>query len=359
MPKFPKKLITNEIWRRIKRNGSFRVKKKAMIVEAAKRVPEINPNPMESTANGWQQEVANVSQMEPAIASFMDVVEASKGHAGTTQSAEEGPAGSNVDSKSSMYEFRDHLKTWAITHQIKHTAVNSLLTILKTNIPDNVLPADARTLVKTPAKVQITHDDEMGGEYWHYGLQKVLTKVLMFSKNQSITKISLIVNIDGVPISKSSTSAFWPILVKIHEMDEIAPLVVGIFSGMYKPKDVNSFLRRFVDDMNVLLQHGISINNRAIEVTLRCFVCDTPARAMLRGVIGHNGYASCLKCVTEGEYCYSHGKMIFPELNAALRTDSAFRSRTYEGHHKHDSILEEITRLDMIKDFPIGCEKDY
>lgn len=72
------------------------------------------------------------------------------------------------------------------------------------------------------------------------------------------------------------------------------------------------------------------------------------------GVIGHNGYASCLKCVTEGEYCYSHGKMIFPELNAALRTDSAFRSRTYEGHHKHDSILEEITRLDMIKDFPIG-----
>ncbi|EDS29277.1 conserved hypothetical protein [Culex quinquefasciatus] len=64
----------------------------------------------------------------------------------------------------------------------------------------------------------------MGGEYWHYGLQKVLTKVLMFSKNQSITKISLIVNIDGVPISKSSTSAFWPILVKIHEIDEIAHL---------------------------------------------------------------------------------------------------------------------------------------
>ncbi|EDS40141.1 conserved hypothetical protein [Culex quinquefasciatus] len=102
MPKFPKKLIKNEIWRRIKRNGPFRVKKKAMIVEAAKRVPQINPNPMESTANGWQQEIANVSQMEPAITSFMDVVEASKGHDGTTQSAEEGPAGSNGDSKSSM-----------------------------------------------------------------------------------------------------------------------------------------------------------------------------------------------------------------------------------------------------------------
>ncbi|EDS26935.1 conserved hypothetical protein [Culex quinquefasciatus] len=40
--------------------------------------------------------------MEPAITSFMDVVEASKGHDGTTQSAEEGPAGSNGDSKSSI-----------------------------------------------------------------------------------------------------------------------------------------------------------------------------------------------------------------------------------------------------------------
>ena len=46
--------------------------------------------------------------------------------------------------------------------------------------------------------------------------------------------------------------------------------------------------------------------------------------------------------------------MIFPELNAPLRTDSDFRSRIYERHHKHDSILEEIIGIDMIKDFPIG-----
>lgn len=46
--------------------------------------------------------------------------------------------------------------------------------------------------------------------------------------------------------------------------------------------------------------------------------------------------------------------MIFPEMNAALRNDSDFRSRTYEGHHKFDSILEDIRGLDMIKDFPIG-----
>ena len=49
-------------------------------------------------------------------------------------------------------EFRDELRTWAIQHQITHTAVNSLLKILKSNFPDNALPVDARTLVRTPHK---------------------------------------------------------------------------------------------------------------------------------------------------------------------------------------------------------------
>lgn len=72
------------------------------------------------------------------------------------------------------------------------------------------------------------------------------------------------------------------------------------------------------------------------------------------GVIGHNGYNSCLKCVTEGEYSYGFKTMIFPEITAALRNDSDFRGRVYEGHHKFDSILETIRNLDMVKDFPIG-----
>lgn len=46
--------------------------------------------------------------------------------------------------------------------------------------------------------------------------------------------------------------------------------------------------------------------------------------------------------------------MIFPELDAPPRTDGAFRSRIYEGHHKSSSILESVIGLDMIKDFPIG-----
>lgn len=72
------------------------------------------------------------------------------------------------------------------------------------------------------------------------------------------------------------------------------------------------------------------------------------------GVIGHNGYGSCLKCTTDGEYSYEFRTMIFPEISAPLRTDAEFRARVYEGHHKNDSLLEQIHGIDMIRDFPIG-----
>lgn len=72
------------------------------------------------------------------------------------------------------------------------------------------------------------------------------------------------------------------------------------------------------------------------------------------GVIGHNGYNSCLKCTTEGEYSHLFRTMTFPDIEAPLRSDSNFRARVYEGHHKHDTILESIVGLDMVNDFPIG-----
>lgn len=72
------------------------------------------------------------------------------------------------------------------------------------------------------------------------------------------------------------------------------------------------------------------------------------------GVVGHNGFNSCLKCTTEGEYSYDANTMIFPELNAPLRTDAEFRSKCNDKHNKTRTIIESVIGLDMINDFPIG-----
>lgn len=46
--------------------------------------------------------------------------------------------------------------------------------------------------------------------------------------------------------------------------------------------------------------------------------------------------------------------MVFPNSNAALRTDAEFREKKDNAHHMKTSIIERINNLDMISDFPIS-----
>lgn len=62
-------------------------------------------------------------------------------------------------------------------------------------------------------------------------------------------------------------------------------MVVAIWCGTFsKPKDLNGYLREFVTELNDLLEHGIYVNEHYIKVVVRCFICDTPARAFIRGL---------------------------------------------------------------------------
>lgn len=125
------------------------------------------------------------------------------------------------------------LRNWAIKFQIRHNALNELLSIMRKQSPD--LPFDARTLVQTPRTTIVSSMDGSNGKsgkYWHYGLKKVLTNVLPGVIHQTQT-FSLSVNIDGLPMFRSSSNCFWPILVGIGITD-IPPLIVGIYCGKCK-----------------------------------------------------------------------------------------------------------------------------
>lgn len=88
---------------------------------------------------------------------------------------------------------------------------------------------------------------------------------------------------DGLPIYKSSKDEFWPILFNIFEMPEIKPMVIGIYCGKHKPVDLTEFLSPFVEEMKTVLENGIDINQHNISVKIRCFICDSPARAFIKG----------------------------------------------------------------------------
>lgn len=127
-----------------------------------------------------------------------------------------------------------------------------------------------------------------GSEYWHHDIENC-TKKLLPQLSAPMT-IFLTINIDGLPIFNSSKIEFWPILFNIFERPKVAPMIAGVYCGKAKCNDINLFLSPFVDEMKTIMDNGIFINSHKITVKLRCFVCDSPARAFVKGKIERNNH---------------------------------------------------------------------
>lgn len=95
--------------------------------------------------------------------------------------------------------------------------------------------------------------------------------------------ITIDVNMDGLPLYKSSKIQLWPILFHIIEMPTSKPMPIAIFSGDSKPTCLEEFLRPFVVELRCILNNGVIVNDQQINVRLRCIICDSPARAFIKG----------------------------------------------------------------------------
>lgn len=177
--------------------------------------------------------------------------------------------------------FRKKIRTWAIENGIRHSALNKLSGIINEFKP-GTLPSDARTILCTPVNVSLKNVE--GGQYWHNGIAKPLKNILQ-NWMDIPDMISININVDGLPIFKSSTNEFWPILCNIFENPRIRPFVIGIYFGKGKPKILNEFLEDFVNEMKILLEEGLVVERleKTIKIKIRCFICDSPARAYIKG----------------------------------------------------------------------------
>lgn len=120
------------------------------------------------------------------------------------------------EDEDSTSDLADALKSWAVTHRIKHVAINSLLKILRTS-GMSLLPKDCRTLLKTPQSVDIK---PLGnGSIWYYTIRKCLEHT--FSSADRDLEITLNFNFDGMPLFNSSQQEFWPMLASIRGNNRI------------------------------------------------------------------------------------------------------------------------------------------
>ena len=231
------------------------------------------------------------------------------------------------------------LCNWASEFNVSMSSLTALLHLLH-DFHSN-LPLDARTLLGTPRDLR-AKDLSGRASYYHFGMKSGIEKCLENSgvENSGITEISIQINIDGLPIFKSSSYVMWPILGKLQDPFFREPFVIGIYAGNKKTVNLNDYLQDFLEEATTLEKQGFSFKNIIYKFKIHSFVCDAPARSYIKNTKSHNGYSGCDRCTQNGVWLK---KVTFPETNAALRTDKSFRDMTDEEHHLNLSIPSPLT----------------
>ncbi|KAK6191229.1 hypothetical protein SNE40_002965 [Patella caerulea] len=246
---------------------------------------------------------------------------------------------SSDESENEKFNLNSNLTTWAIKNKITRSSLTELLGILR-GAGHTDLPKDARTLLQTPKNIDI--ENKCGGKYTYLGIENGLRNV--FSRNQNFVKniknIDLKINVDGLPLFKSTSDSLWPILAYFDK--NISPFIVALYYGKEKPDSVTNFTSDFLEEWDNLRQFGIRWGDQHFNLFISCFICDAPARCFLKCIKGHTGYYACERCTVRGSW---NGRVVYDtvEQDIVPRTDEIFLEMGYQadGHQNNISVLGE------------------
>lgn len=120
-----------------------------------------------------------------------------------------------------------------------HARLESLMDILRQRCyPD--LPKTAKTFLGTSSVQYEIENFGTDEEFVYLGLQANLDKCINSQLNES-NKIELLINVDGVPLFKSSRKQLWPILCLVFTQHSYyQPFPVAIFCGNGKPSSLEA-----------------------------------------------------------------------------------------------------------------------
>lgn len=242
------------------------------------------------------------------------------------------------------------LKQWALMDPgIPHARLEQLLNILRQRLLPN-LPKCAKTFLHTNEAHYLVETLDDDSEFVYFGMKENLQRIININVHEN-HDISLVFNVDGLSLFKSSSKQFWPILANVFTINDIyKPFPVAIYCGNEKPANLERYLKLFVDELNELQREGIKIQGQILTVSTKCFVCDRPARAFLKQIKNHGARWACERCSVEG--IYFDKRMIYPVDEGLERTDTHFREQLNPEHHSGISLLLKIKPLiDMIKQF--------
>lgn len=242
MNKLKCSVFDSEKWKNIKRNGHFGKKRRLIIkvIGNNQSFPQhVRIDPIEKINNNKSQQDIWIEENNPTSDKNYQLNDNNlRDNNWNDEPIDHQNNFRDNEISEKKISFCGEITAWALNHQITQSALKSLLLILRSKLPNEDLPSDARTLLKTPREKICESIPNENGKYWHYGLQKVLLEALIARNILLRKQYTLNINIDGLPMFRSSTESFWPILVEIHEFrSQVPPLVVGIFCGKSKNKN--------------------------------------------------------------------------------------------------------------------------
>ena len=161
--------------------------------------------------------------------------------------------------------------------------------------------------------------------------------------------ISFNVNVDELPLFKSSNIQVWPILCMF---DKLPPFIVAVFVGSHKPSDLGKYLNDFLVEYDKLSESGLCYNDHDFAVEIKAFVCDAPARQFLKGIKSHNGYHACERCVVKG--IYESSRIIFLDRYCESRDADSFKDGLYMGTHQICQTPLIGSGINCIQQFPLN-----
>lgn len=162
----------------------------------------------------------------------------------------------------------DDLSAWFTQSRCSREQMNSLLSILNRHDMKD-LPLDCRTLLKTPRTVAT--EEKCGGTYCYIGIAKGIKKCVEDNRylfNQDI--LYLKVNIDGLPLSKSSKSQLWPILGSLNDTEKV--FEIAVYHGTSKPNSCMDFLEDFIHETQFLQEVGLEVKGKQFSFCLTAFI---------------------------------------------------------------------------------------
>lgn len=254
--------------------------------------------------------------------------------------------------------FVSNLKHWAVTHNVNHSQLQSLLQILIPYHPQ--IHRSSKTILGT---VRSLHSRKMldnkndPGDYIYFGIQYGLNIQFNLGLACILTQlhnnIELVCNIDGLPIFKSTNQQFWPILGKVFIKNfHTQPFVIALFKGNGKPKELERYLADFIDECNSLRTNGFSYEGNILTFTLKCIISDAPARSFLKCIKPHNSFYSCERCHIRG--CRVNNRFLYiGQYSEIKRTNDNFLSQEYSDHHLGTSPLTKIIDFDTVYGVPL------